>query len=167
MFLSDNLASQLTFLIKKITDFVSTSQKSRKNCVCRAAQTSHGSRKDEALSECWFNVGPLSETLAQPWTTIGWTSRIFWGCAWYARGMSFYLIYQILVSVKSDCYTHLRPSVRFVQFLFRRLLLSLHRPFGTEHSWVSRPLWSPNGRRELPIRRRLKSTVFVFNYVTH
>ena len=34
----------------------------------------------ETLSQCWFNVGPSSTTLAQHWTSIGSMSRVFWVC---------------------------------------------------------------------------------------
>ena len=34
------------------------------------------SNKHETFSQCWYNVGPLSSTLAQP--NIGWTSRVCW-----------------------------------------------------------------------------------------
>ena len=32
--------------------------------------------KHKTLTQCWFNVGPLSTTVAQPQTSIGWMSRV-------------------------------------------------------------------------------------------
>ena len=31
----------------------------------------------EAFTCCWFNVGPASQTVAQYWTNIAWTPRVF------------------------------------------------------------------------------------------
>ena len=35
--------------------------------------------KHETFSQCWFDVGPSSSTLAQHCTNIGWTSHVSWG----------------------------------------------------------------------------------------
>ena len=35
-------------------------------------------RENEASTQCRFNVGPASSTLAQQWIDIGWMSRVCW-----------------------------------------------------------------------------------------
>ena len=34
--------------------------------------------KQETFTQCWFNIGPPSSTLAQHWTSTGWTFRVCW-----------------------------------------------------------------------------------------
>ena len=39
--------------------------------------------KHEALNQCWFDAGPVSQMVSQNWTSIGSTSRVCWEC-WQA-----------------------------------------------------------------------------------
>ena len=34
--------------------------------------------KHETFNQCWFNIGPPSQTVEQHWTSIGWTSCVCW-----------------------------------------------------------------------------------------
>ena len=36
--------------------------------------------KHGAFTQCCFNVGPPSSTLAQHWNSIGWMSHVYWQC---------------------------------------------------------------------------------------
>ena len=50
---------------------------------CRLALPDPQPSKHEALNQCWFYAGPLSQTVGQNWICIGSTSRVCWEC-WQA-----------------------------------------------------------------------------------
>ena len=55
---------------------------------CIATTVYHGRytpSQHETFTQCWYNVGPSSETLAQHCTNIGWTSRVCWAARYFTH----------------------------------------------------------------------------------
>ena len=53
-------------------------RKSLVSMYCGPIMIIHVSSKHEMFTQCWFNVGPASQTVGQHWANIRWTSLVRW-----------------------------------------------------------------------------------------